>query len=173
MSSLNARVTVFGTERLIGQLQKLSEKTQNVVVKGIVTEVSNVILKLAKAKCPRRKKGSMATGALYQSLGKSVKKRRDKKGYIGRVKPRKGFMRLLKSGEIHDPRRIAHIIEYGRIITTIKDKQVLSDGTIFYGKIVAAVPPHPFMRPALDEGKALTPAIAEKLVKRGITPRNL
>lgn len=164
MSTLNSKIRVDGADKLIGQLENMKAKVQKKALRKIVNGATGEILKVAKARVRRK------SGALAKSLGRRVRIKKTKMvAVIGRVYPRKGFDVTDANGNVHKPEKIAHIIEYGRGPIEVKEKKVLADGSTIFGKKVAAVPAHPFMRPALDAGNQITEKAANDAIAATLT----
>lgn len=134
---------------LIDRLTDLDKRAGRAGVRKGLNELTKKVMWAARGLVPRR------TGLLKKSLGRKVIVTRGGKRLTGIVKPRRGdkFATVVDGKKI-DPRKYAHLVEFGRVSVTVKKKKVLADGKVIFGKRVKAVSPQPFMRPAWSENEA-------------------
>jgi len=132
-------VKLEGHDQLIAKLNQLPVKLQKKHSRAAIAKAARRLVKAAKEKCPKR------SGQLKKSLG--FKPRTYKSGVYAIVGPRSGFRTVDDNGRVHDPAKIAHLVEFG------------------HGGPHAAEA-HPFLRPAFDATvKSNTTLIADELRK--------
>lgn len=155
------KVELKGLQQAINSLQGLSRTVRNKILRKAITKAVQPITKDAKARAPRR------TGALRKSIGYKVVTYKRNGTVTGVIGPRKGFARMLNGSRI-DPVYYAHLVELGRKSVSVKKVKVMSDGTRFYGRSVAAVSPRRFLQQAWIAGSARAAATVATLVAQGI-----
>lgn len=147
-----------GDKAMVRHLLSLPRKVQRRVLRPAVTKGSRVISSAAKKQIPTRtqsrKAGTIRTGQLRKSIGQKVKTYGNT--VVGVIGPRSGFA-IEADGRIHDPVKIAHLVEYGH------------GGP-------ASAPAHPFMRPAFQQSKwaagiKLQQEVRLRLQKEATAPR--
>ncbi len=111
-----------GDAELVRKLNALPVKLQKKHSRTALSKAARRLVRAAKTRIPKR------TGALKKSLG--VKLKTYKSTVLAVIGPRSGFKTEV-DGKTHDPKRIAHLIEFG------------------HGGPHAAEA-HPFLRPAFD-----------------------
>lgn len=184
---------------LIARLVDLDKRAGRAAVKKGIGEITKDVLWDARDHVAAR------SGLLKKSLGRKVIIGKGGKRVLGIVKPRGGVwtakppdfvtvrrQRTLKNGKVVfyvnkwsqfrqgvrvNPARYAHLVEFGRVGVTIKQKKVLSGGGTIYGKRVKSVAPHPFMRPAWENNQhKATPTLhrwlQQALVKAWLASRS-
>lgn len=129
-----------GDKQLIKNLEKLGLTVGNRVVRRAANSAMGVMVKAAKAKCPKD------TGTLKKSLGKKAKTYKNNGITWVAVGPRTGFETIGEDGKKNDPNKYAHLVEKG----TYKTKA------------------QPFLRPAFDETKGKVLKDLEAKIKQGI-----
>lgn len=137
---IKVKVADDAIARIARKLADLDQKIATASMRSGINEVTKVVTKDAKALTPKR------TGQLRKSLGRRVKTYRQSKVVVGVVGPRSNF-RVIVAGKPVNPAKYAHLVEFGRKAVKAKRKAYLSDGTVVYGKAVAAAAPRPFLRP--------------------------
>ena len=129
------RMQLSGDITLLHRFHQLPPKMQKKYGRRGVAKAARQLVKGAKARAPVR------TGQLKKSLG--FRPRTYKGTVLAIVGPRRGFATTDETGKKHDPARIAHLVEMG------------------HGGPRPA-PPHPFLRPAMDE---LAPTMAATIAR--------
>lgn len=148
---------------LIERIRDLDKKAARAAIRKGMNEVTKIVNKDAKANVPKR------TGMLRKSIGRKVVISRDGKQVVGIVKPRAGDKYVgVVNGKKINPRKYAHLVEYGRVSVKIKKKKALSDGTKFFGTQVKAVAPRPFLRPAWEKNKGNAVALVRAELTKAI-----
>ena len=178
---------------LIGRLVSLDKRAGRAAVKKGLGEITQKVLWDAKAAVPKR------TDFLRKSLGRKVITRKDGQKLLGIVKPRGGAVwtttppdfvvqrrqRVTKDGKTQyrvarshlvfrgrrvNPRKYAHLVEFGRASVVPKTKKALSSGKggVVYGRRVKAVPPRPFLRPAWDKNQGQAVPILHQHLRRAM-----
>ncbi len=153
------KVDQGGYTRVIRKLADIDQRVATKAVQDGQKETGQTITKSAKAGVPKR------TGLLRKSIGYKVKTYRASKTVIVLIGPRKGY-RFQVKGKWVNPTKYAHLVEFGRkrVIAGQSRKgatkaTILTDRTNFFGKEVAMVAPHPFMRSAWDGNRGRVAAI--------------
>lgn len=176
---------------LIDRLVSLDKKAGRAAVKKGLGEVTQKVMWDAKANVPKR------SGMLRKSIGRKVITRKDGAKLLGIVKPRGGSVwvtrppdyvvqreqRVTKDGKTQyrvarsqltfrgrrvNPRKYAHLVEFGRVgFTSAKLLSTGKGGTV-YGRRVKAVAPRPFMRPAWDKNQGQTVPILHQHLSKAL-----
>ncbi len=154
--SQRAVAKIEGLQPLLRRIDRLQTRVRTKTLRKMVTVGGRVVLKLAKSRAPKRTKTGNVTvvGVLRKAMGQRVKRGNDGT-YYAVIGPRRGRRtqvgvrrrpgRKSRAGDpiFQDPAKIAHLVEDG------------------HGGPHGAAP-HPFMRPAYDEGKGpATKAMAD------------
>lgn len=165
-----SKTKIEGMDKILKKLSMLKKSAATKVMRKGIAAGTKVVLSGAKARLPTKTKYlGKRSGLLRKSLGRKTKTYRQNGVVVGVVGPRKGFAKVI-DGKRVDPVKYAHLVEGGRKAVKANKAKVLSDGKQVFGTKVAAVPPHPFMRPAIDEQKAgikqaISKAAGEELEK--------
>ena len=158
-----------GLDDVFRSFRGIKRNVRTRILRRAVSKAARLILKDAKARVATR------TGLLKKSLGIKVKTYRQSGVVVAIIGPRTGFKRhvTLPDGtiEVENPTVIAHLVEKGRQAVFIKTAKILSNGTIFFGTKVAAVPARPFLRPAFDANKSAAENIIREEVRQGLQER--
>jgi HK97 gp10 family phage protein len=131
---------LIGDVALIAKFKALPAKLQKKHGRRAIAKAARVLVKAAKAKCPKK------TGQLKKSLG--FRPRTYKTGLVAIVGPRTGFKTVV-NGRPHDPANIAHLVELGHA-----------------GPHAAEA--HPFLRPAMDETASGNVALIAAELTKGL-----
>jgi HK97 gp10 family phage protein len=163
-----------GLGEVLAKLNEVERKVRTKILRDALGEAARLILRSAKAKVPRGE-----TGLLRRSLGIKMKVYRKSGAVVALVGPRTGF-RKSKGGRVRTalgdkfaaagvkPHLYAHLVEKGRRAVTVQTAKVLSDGSVIFGRRVAAVPARPFLRPAFDENKAAAETLIRVRIREGL-----
>lgn len=168
---------IEGLEPLIKSLQALEKKAAKKILKDAVNEGSKLILKAAKANVP-----TGPTGLLKKSLGRKVKVYRNTGKVVAIIGPRSGFKQTKQGKQLTalgkkfkdagaNPVHYAHLVEFGRHAVSPQDAKVLAiafPDAVAFRPSAEAVPPHPFMRPALDSTQSAVRGVIEQKIREGI-----
>jgi HK97 gp10 family phage protein len=173
-----ATVDASSLEDTIRRLKDVDRKAARKAIRKGINEITKLILAAARAGVPQR------TGQLRRSLGRKVRSTKDGSGIYGVVKPRSGvrvkgqwvakFRKDFTGSKnfpnigMVDPVKYAHLVEHGRASVTRKRKRVLAGGGVVWGTRVRAVAPRPFMRPAWEQYRPLTPSILKRFLDEEI-----
>lgn len=129
---------IEGLEQLVANLGEMKKAVRNRVLRKGINAATGPLLKLVKGGVPIR------TRLLYKAMGRKVKAYRASGVTVGIIGPRVGFATEVDGKKI-DPAKYAHLVEYGHA-----------------GPHPA--PPHPFVRPAWDQGKAAAQATMKEKI---------
>jgi len=159
------KAQIDGLGQVLARLQEADKKVRRKLLRQAVNEAGKIVLAAAKARVPKG-----ATGQLRRSLGRKVKVYRSSGTAVAIVGPRKGY-KIDVDGRAVDPVHYAHLVEYGRRAAAVKTRKVLSTGKVVFGRKAAAVPAHPFMRPALDSTRDAVRQAMTRIILEGLEAR--
>ncbi len=155
-----------GLDDVLRNLQGVKRSVRNRALRTAITKVSRRMAAAAKAKVEKR------TGLLKKSLGFKVRTYKNRSVVAGVIGPKTGMKQTVTlpdgTTEVEDPSKIAHFVEKGRQAVSIKTARVLSNGTVFFGRHVRAVPARPFLRPAFDAAKGYALGIIREEVAKAV-----
>lgn len=165
-----AKAKIDGLDQVFARLAGMKRRVKNTILRKAMRRSAALVLKAAKTNLVAKD-----TGLLRKSLGSNVKAYRSNGVVVAIIGPRKGFRQQVtrKDGAsvMADPVKYAHLVEKGRV-EVVSEKSVLSDGTVVFGRRVKAVPPRPFLGPALEKNrdairKVVADTVTEELAKLG------
>lgn len=162
-----------GLEQALRNLEALTRTVRNKILRKAANASARIVLKAARQLVPKN------TGLLKKSLGVRVQTYRASGTVVAIVGPRTGFKKTRQGKKItafgkkmkeagQNPSKYAHLVEYGHAVIYPLRKRVLSDGTTIYGKVVRAMPPRPFLRPAFEQTKAAAVAAMNQIIAEEI-----
>lgn len=123
-----------GVAATVQKLRQFPAKIQTKVIKKATTKGAQITTKEVKQRVPTQSK------LLKKSIGYKVRVYRQSGVVVAFIGARLGFKGTF-NGKPRDPRYYIHLVEKGRKAIKVKKKKVLSDGTKFYGRSVAAATP--------------------------------
>ena len=172
--SMKMKVKVTGGPEIAAALRGVKAGVANRVLKAAVAKQARKATKVAKSKLKGKRSGQLAKsiGYIYRTYRKKLiwvyvigprtklfrltldklpePAQRRMIRYLGKQRRRKLTTRqtrvLLR--RVVDPAKYAHLVEGGRKAVRPKNKRVLSDRSMVFGRSARAVAERPFMRPA-------------------------
>jgi HK97 gp10 family phage protein len=145
------------------QLKTFGQRVYKNVMRQAVRAGGMVIVKAAKAKAPTE------SGQTKKSFGLKIKTYISHLAVVAIIGARTGF-RIVIGKKPHDPSKIAHLIEEGhRIVVGGKAARIgKASKKTETGRVVGQVPPHPFLRPAVEANKSQVISAMRSKVQAGL-----
>jgi len=158
-----ADFSLQGDRRLMHILDNLPDKIRKKVMRPATSKAMTPVSKEAK------RLASKETKTLQKSIGKKTKVY--KNAVMTVVGPRRGY----KDAETgRNPSNYAHLVEFGHdtVKAGSKGTKINKKGQTIKirgsGKTISRVPPHPFIRPAMENKRSEVKSILIREVGKGI-----
>jgi len=191
--AFQVKVQFTGLQEILKRLDAVEKKVRKKILRKAIGAANKIVLKAAKAKV---RKG--ATGLLKKSLGSRIKVYRQGGVVVGIVGPRSGFKKTREgraqtslgakfAAAGSRPTLYAHLVEGGRKAVSAGTKSVkgkggkartkatgkkslafTAGGKTVFARQVRAVPPRPFMRPALTSTAGKVENVMRQIILHGI-----